>query len=177
MILSFGRTTKPQKIPTGEGIEIIERGSFITSIVKLSEAWGWTRPKATRFLDLLESDGMIVRKSNNKRTAVLVVNYDLYQNRVSAKVTAKGTANNTEETLIYNEENRNAAITTEQQTEQQTEQLACNKRATSVHKQECIKKNKEKEICAGAHACETDPLGGDGPPPKGTPEYERWRNQ
>lgn len=173
----FRANHETAKIPTGEGIEIVERGSFITSIVKLAESWGWSRKKVARFLDLLESDNMVVRKSNNRRTAVFVVNYDLYQNRVSAKATTKGTANNTEETLIYNEENRNAATTTEQQAEQQTEQLVHIKRTTSAHKQEYIKNNKEKDARERAHACETDPLDGDGPPPKGTPEYERWRNQ
>lgn len=43
----------------------------------------------------------------------------------------------------------------------------------ATHNKESIRKiKKDKEEAAG-----TVPLNADGPPPKGTPEYERWRNQ
>ena len=63
------------------GNELIEikRGTFITSEVKLSERWGWSRTKTRNFLFLLESDNMILKKSDSKKTAITVVNYNKYQ--------------------------------------------------------------------------------------------------
>lgn len=64
---------------SGELIQI-NRGQFITSIRKLGERWGWSRTKVKSFLDLLESDSMVIVKSDTKKTLITVVNYDNYQN-------------------------------------------------------------------------------------------------
>lgn len=37
------------------------------------------------FLKFLESESMIVRSANNKRTAITIVNYDVYQYQGTAK--------------------------------------------------------------------------------------------
>jgi len=168
-----------QKIPSGDGIEIVERGSFVTSIVKLAEAWGWSRQTTMRFLDLLESDNMIVRKSDNRRTAVFVVNYELYQKNGTPKRTANDTAKKEPETLINQGETQDQATPSGQQNGQQSGQQMDNRWTTDGHKQEYIKNNKEykeKENKEKA-AVGADPFYRDGPPPKGTPEYDRWRNQ
>ena len=62
------------------GNELIEVkcGSFITSELKLMERWGWSKRKTRSFLDLLQSDGMIVKTSNRKRTAINIVKYEDY---------------------------------------------------------------------------------------------------
>lgn len=57
----------------------IKRGQYLTSILKLSDRWGWSRNKTKRFLDALECDGMITTDRTNKRTLVNVVNYGIYQ--------------------------------------------------------------------------------------------------
>ena len=62
----------------GEFVEI-ERGSFITSELKLMERWGWSKNKVRSFLQLLQTDSMIVKKSDRKRTTIIVVNYGKYQ--------------------------------------------------------------------------------------------------
>lgn len=66
-----------------------ERGQFITSIVKLSEIWGWSRKKTTMFLDLLEEEQMIVTERSNKRTGVTICNYDKYQSDEQQEDTAE----------------------------------------------------------------------------------------
>lgn len=57
----------------------VKRGSFITSILKLSDRWGWSRTKTKKFLDMLVSDNMIEYKSDNKKTAINIVNYSKFQ--------------------------------------------------------------------------------------------------
>jgi DNA replication protein DnaD len=57
----------------------IERGSFVTSQLKLAERWKWDRKKVKRFLDLLEQDGMVSVNSTTRRTTVTIENYDKYQ--------------------------------------------------------------------------------------------------
>ena len=70
----------------------IERGQFLTSVDKLSNRWGWSRCKTRDFLNLLEADEMIVRKSTSKYTVITVVNYDLYQSE-KKEIDSKSTSN------------------------------------------------------------------------------------
>lgn len=73
------------KCMIGNKIEEVKRGSFITSELKLMDRWGWGRKKVQLFLKFLESESMIMRNANNKRTAITIVNYDVYQYQVTAK--------------------------------------------------------------------------------------------
>lgn len=57
----------------------VGRGERITSIRKLSDAWGWSRTKTTKFLNELKKAEMIDLKSDTKKTLITVVNYDFYQ--------------------------------------------------------------------------------------------------
>ena len=56
----------------------VQRGQRITSIRKLCEAWGWSNSKVTHFLNVLENEQMIVRKSDTKKTLITIVNYGKY---------------------------------------------------------------------------------------------------
>lgn len=69
-----------RKVPLGNEIVEVERGSFITSEVKLSDNWGWSRKKVRVFLSVLERDLMIYKKGTTKYTSITIVNYSLYQN-------------------------------------------------------------------------------------------------
>ena len=57
----------------------LERGEILTSILGLSEAWGWSRHKVKNFLELLEKEQTIVLKTDNKKSIIKVLNYDVYQ--------------------------------------------------------------------------------------------------
>lgn len=57
----------------------VKRGQILTSIRKLSEKWKWSYDKCSRFLKILESDGMLQKQSDNFRTLLTIVNYELYQ--------------------------------------------------------------------------------------------------
>lgn len=77
--LLFLANYETRNIVLGNELIEVERGSFVTSEVKLMNRWGWGKGKTRAFLSLLESDSMIVKKSNHKRTTISIVNYDKYQ--------------------------------------------------------------------------------------------------
>ena len=57
----------------------IPRGSFMFSIEKLCDRWGWSRNRVKRFLALLEREQMIETKRTNKGTLISVLNYNAFQ--------------------------------------------------------------------------------------------------
>lgn len=79
----------------GKQIITVRAGQRITSLVKLAERWNWSRDKVRRYLDLLESLGMLTRESDNKKTLITIVNYCIYQGNDIDDNTADKTANNT----------------------------------------------------------------------------------
>lgn len=77
MILMANHSDK--KVIFKEGIITVERGQFITSIRKLADRWQWSVNTVRKFLTILESDGMITRESNSKRTVICITQYEKYQ--------------------------------------------------------------------------------------------------
>ena len=77
-ILLLANYSDKKVLQNGDLVDI-KRGSFITSELKLMERWGWSKNKVRAFLKLLESESMIVKESNRKRTMINVVNYSKYQ--------------------------------------------------------------------------------------------------
>jgi DNA replication protein DnaD len=73
------------KFPFGNEIIEVERGECITSETKLASKWGWSRHKVRDFLSLLESDSMLVKKSDTKRTSLKVLNYNVWQDSSTAE--------------------------------------------------------------------------------------------
>ena len=57
----------------------IRRGQKWTSIGKLADRWKWGRDKVTRYLNLLESEGMIYQERTNRGLLITVVNYANFQ--------------------------------------------------------------------------------------------------
>ena len=74
---------------------IIPRGSFMTSILKLSERWGWSRNKVIRFLNVLESEQMLNTKRTPKGTLVTIVKYEQYQLHDTTNDTTNDTTKST----------------------------------------------------------------------------------
>jgi len=68
----------------------IKRGQNLTSIRALSERWGWSKDSVSRFLKLLESDGMIEKICDTHRTLVTIVNYEVFQASESDDETPNG---------------------------------------------------------------------------------------
>lgn len=68
-----------KKILFEGNVKTIQKGQFLTSIMKLSQKWKWERKKTTRFLDLLENDGMVTTERTPHGTIITIVNWDKYQ--------------------------------------------------------------------------------------------------
>lgn len=58
---------------------VITRGQFMTSIRKLAVRWEWSTSTVFDFLKILEADNMIKRESDNHRTLLTIINYEVYQ--------------------------------------------------------------------------------------------------
>lgn len=56
-----------------------KRGEVNTSVLYLSERWGWSRNKVYRFLELLKEDGMIHTSGTTDGTTITIENYEKYQ--------------------------------------------------------------------------------------------------
>lgn len=70
---------RDKKLLVDNEVIVIERGSFMTSVLKLADRWGWSRNKVLRFLDVLESEQMLNTKRTPKGTLVTIVKYEDYQ--------------------------------------------------------------------------------------------------
>lgn len=57
----------------------VGRGQLITSVRKLSLRWGWGNQKTLKFLRLLEELKMVEKESDNRRTLLTIINYEVYQ--------------------------------------------------------------------------------------------------
>ena len=79
MDLILAANHKNNKFPLGDEVITVERGSLITSELKLMERWGWSKTKVRQFLNQLQSDAMIVKKTDRKKTTISIVNYGIYQ--------------------------------------------------------------------------------------------------
>ena len=62
----------------GDFVEI-SRGQYLTTVRRLADRWGWSKDKVSKFLSVLEKDGMITRTIVKKRTLLTIVNYGFYQ--------------------------------------------------------------------------------------------------
>lgn len=68
-----------KKILLGTELTVIEKGSFHTSLIKLSERWKVDKKTVKRFLILLQNDNMISLETSKKGTTVKISNYNVYQ--------------------------------------------------------------------------------------------------
>ena len=56
-----------------------KRGDVNLSVLYLSERWGWNKNKVTKFLNVLEDDGVIKKSSTFKGTIITILNYEKFQ--------------------------------------------------------------------------------------------------
>lgn len=75
----------------------VKRGSFVTSILKLSNIFGWDRKKTSRFLKTLESQKMVTTNSTTHGTTITIVNWEKYQGLGTTNRTTNSTTDGTTE--------------------------------------------------------------------------------
>ena len=99
-----------RKIALGNELITVKRGSFITSELKLMDAWGWSKGKVRSFLKMLENDGMIERITDHKKTTINIVNYGIFQSMQTTErpqTNRKRTANEPQTDTNNNDNNYN----------------------------------------------------------------------
>jgi len=84
---------KSKKIPYKGGTIEGKPGTVYRSIRWFAERWGWSRAKVRRFINLLESDGMVNANVTTNQTTITIVNYEKYQHRPKEKKTTNVTTN------------------------------------------------------------------------------------
>ena len=97
-----------QKVNIGNTIIECNPGESLNSLDTWGARWKWNKSKVRRFLKLLESDSMVVLKSERKTTRLTVVNYETYQverNADETQVKRKRNASETQTTPNKNEKN------------------------------------------------------------------------
>ena len=102
-----------KKFLYGNDLIEVSAGSFITSEVKLSERWGWSRKKVHSFLDVLTQDKMIDTKRDSKGTAIFLLNYGNFQCGNTTQEQQKnsaGTAKEQQKNTNNNDNNANNTL-------------------------------------------------------------------
>lgn len=87
---------KEKKFRLGDEVVKADSGTIVTSKIKLSERWGWSKTKVTSFLKALESDNMITVISDHRKTTVSIVNFKAYQDFGAEKNPLKSYSETTE---------------------------------------------------------------------------------
>jgi hypothetical protein len=110
-----------QKVNIKGVILTCKRGETLCSLDTLSKRWDCDKSKVRRFLKLLESDSMIVLKSEQITTRLTICKYDTYQGERNADETQMKRKRNASETQMTpnknekkenNEKNENKSLTT-----------------------------------------------------------------
>ena len=88
-----------KSIPVNGKMLTIKSGQKLTSIVQLSERWGWSRNRVYRFLELLKQDNMCTvdgtANGTGNGTLITVTQWALYQLGGTPNGTGVGTPNGT----------------------------------------------------------------------------------
>ena len=84
-----------KQIPFDGHIVTIHKGQRLTSLLKLSERWGWSRNRVDRFLRLLEEAKMVTADRTPNGTVLTVINWALYQDERDTNGATDGATNDT----------------------------------------------------------------------------------
>lgn len=96
-----------KKMPYKGEVITCKRGDVNLSISALANRWNWSRKRTKRFLDILESDGMVTTKVTAHRTTVTLVNYGFFQDLGTTKVATKVTTSAQQAHTTNNNNNTN----------------------------------------------------------------------
>lgn len=86
---------KDKELALGDVDLTLRAGQFVTSQVKLAEAWGWNRETVSKYLKRLRKDNQIGYKTSKRFTIISIVNWGTYQNPESGKPAIRPTGDST----------------------------------------------------------------------------------
>ena len=67
------------KVLVGDSLVTLKRGQMIMSFSFLANRWKCSKSTASKFIELLESDGMVERYTERRATILTICKYDSYQ--------------------------------------------------------------------------------------------------
>lgn len=79
MDMLFLASYENNRVNVGNRILEVERGQFLGSLSFFVKRWGVSKERVINFLRLLQSDGMIDKKSDKNITLITICNYASYQ--------------------------------------------------------------------------------------------------
>ena len=94
------------KVVIGNQIVKLNKGSFVTSEIKLAKEWKWGRKKVRDFLNVLVNDKMLTKNCTSKYTTLTIENWALYQIEEQQK-NNKGTSKEHQRNTDNNDNNIN----------------------------------------------------------------------
>lgn len=103
---------KPNKVPIGNKIIDVYEGQTLWSVKAMADEWGWSRKKVDNFLNTLQTESQITKKSTSKYTLISVVNWELYQTEEHQK-NINGTSNEHQRNTNNNDNNENNTFSEE----------------------------------------------------------------
>lgn len=86
---------KDRKRRLREGIVEVKRGQLVAGYRYLADEWGWSKGKVSRFLDMIEADGMISKNGTQNGTVITIENYAKYQDQRDTDGTLAGHSRDT----------------------------------------------------------------------------------
>jgi len=96
-----------QKVIIKNVVYTVNRDESIMSLDSWSKRWNWNKSKVRRFLEVLQSELMIVTKNETQTTRLTVCNYDSYQTIGNADETQTKRKRNADETQTTPNNNTN----------------------------------------------------------------------
>jgi len=84
---------KPSRQIINKSVIYYGRGEMVASIRFLAQRWRWPHGNVQRFVDLLERENMITRRTEKNQTIVTIINYKTY-NGIGSKSTGYATPEN-----------------------------------------------------------------------------------
>lgn len=96
-----------QKVMIKGSLFTVKRGESIMSLETWAKRWNWNKSKVRRFLQMLESDKMVVTKNERITTRLTICNYDSYQDARNADETQTKHKQNADETQMTPNNNDN----------------------------------------------------------------------
>lgn len=70
-----------KKVLVGDRLIEVKRGQMIMSFDYLAKRWNISKSTASKFIELLESDKMVERHTEQRKTILTICNYDSYQQK------------------------------------------------------------------------------------------------
>lgn len=96
---------KPGRVPVGNSVIDINPGETLWSVKDMAEKWGWSRKKVDNFLNILQTEMQITKKSTTKYTLITVEKWELYQTEEQQK-NINGTSNEHQKNTNNNKNNK-----------------------------------------------------------------------